>query len=90
MRNWSMITTATGSTQTRWTTLMAATTLTSPTLAARSATPELVPHWIGGQAVSHLDPYGESLFHLDPYLNMEIRQQLPSFFPGHMEALADF
>jgi hypothetical protein len=46
--------------------------------------------WIGGQAVSHLDPYGESLFHLDPYLNMEIRQQLPSFFPGHMEALADF
>jgi hypothetical protein len=46
--------------------------------------------WIGGQAVSHLDAYGESLFHLDPYLNMEIRQQLPSFFPGHMEALADF
>jgi hypothetical protein len=46
--------------------------------------------WIGGPAVSHLDPYGESLFHLDPYLNMEIRQQLPSFFPGHMEALADF
>jgi hypothetical protein len=46
--------------------------------------------WIGGAAVSHLDPYGESLFHLDPYLNMEIRQQLPSFFPGHMEALADF
>lgn len=46
--------------------------------------------WIGGQSVTHLDPYGESLFHLDPYLNMEIRQQLPSFFPGHMEALADF
>jgi hypothetical protein len=46
--------------------------------------------WIGGQAVSHLDPYGEALFHLDPYLNMEIRQQLPSFFPGHMEAMADF
>jgi len=31
---------------------MAATTLTSPTRAARSATPELVPHWIGGQAVA--------------------------------------
>ena len=46
--------------------------------------------WIGGQAVTHVDAYGESLFHLDPYLNMEIRQQLPSFFPGHMEALADF
>ena len=46
--------------------------------------------WIGGQSVTHLDPYGESLFHLDPYLNMEIRQQLPSFFPGHVEALADF
>jgi len=46
--------------------------------------------WIGGPVVSHLDAYGESLFHLDPYLNMEIRQQLPSFFPGHMEAMADF
>lgn len=46
--------------------------------------------WIGGQTVSHLDAYGESLFHLDPYLNMEIRQQLPNFLPGHMEALADF
>jgi len=31
---------------------MAATPLSSPALAARPATPELVPHWIGGQAVS--------------------------------------
>jgi hypothetical protein len=46
--------------------------------------------WISGQAVSHQDPYGESLYHLDPYLSMEIRQTLPSFFPGHMQALADF
>lgn len=46
--------------------------------------------WINGPAVSHQDSYGESMYHLDPYLSMEIRQQLPSFFPGHMEALADF
>ena len=31
---------------------MAATSLSSPARAARSATPELVPHWIGGQAAS--------------------------------------
>jgi malonate-semialdehyde dehydrogenase (acetylating) / methylmalonate-semialdehyde dehydrogenase len=31
---------------------MAATSLASPALAARPAAPELVPHWIGGQAVS--------------------------------------
>jgi hypothetical protein len=46
--------------------------------------------WISGQVVSHQDAYGESLYHLDPYLSMEIRQTLPSFFPGHMQALADF
>lgn len=46
--------------------------------------------WISGQAVSHQDPYGESLYHLDPFLSMEIRQSLPSFFPGHLQALADF
>jgi len=45
--------------------------------------------WIGATAVSRQDPYGESLYHLDPYLTMEIRQPLPSVFPGHMEVQAD-
>lgn len=46
--------------------------------------------WIAGQAVSRQDAFGESLYHMDPYLSMEIRQSLPCFFPGHLEALADF
>jgi hypothetical protein len=45
--------------------------------------------WVNGPAVSHQDPYGESIYHLDPFLSMELRQRLPSFFPGHMEALVD-
>jgi hypothetical protein len=45
--------------------------------------------WINGTAVSRQDPYGESLYHLDPYLSLEIRQPLPSMFPGHMEVQAD-
>ena len=46
--------------------------------------------WISGPVVSHQDTYGEALYHLDPFLSMEIRQSLPSFFPGHMQAVADF
>jgi hypothetical protein len=46
--------------------------------------------WLSAQAVSHQDPYSESLYHLDPYFSMEIRQTLPNFFPGHMQAVADF
>ena len=45
--------------------------------------------WLSGSAVSHQDPYGESLYHVEPYLSMEIRQPLPSVFPGHMEVQAD-
>ena len=45
--------------------------------------------WLSGTAVSRQDPYGESLYHLEPYLSMEIRQPLPSVFPGHMEVQAD-
>ncbi|MGB0035878.1 MAG: carboxypeptidase-like regulatory domain-containing protein [Candidatus Acidiferrales bacterium] len=45
--------------------------------------------WINGPVVTHQDGFGESVYHLDPYLNMEIRQPLPSLFPGHMEASAD-
>jgi hypothetical protein len=46
--------------------------------------------WVSGAAVSRQDAYGESLYHMDPFLSLEIRQSLPCFFPGHMEALADF
>ncbi len=45
--------------------------------------------WLSGTTVSRQDPYGESLYHLDPYLSLEIRQSLPSIFPGHMEVQAD-
>jgi hypothetical protein len=45
--------------------------------------------WLNGSTVSRQDVYGESLYHVDPYLSMEIRQPLPSVFPGHMEVQAD-
>jgi len=45
--------------------------------------------WVGGQAVSRLDPFGESLYHIDPYLSLEIRQPIPSVLSGHMEAMVD-
>jgi hypothetical protein len=45
--------------------------------------------WLSGSAVSQQDPYGESLYHVDPYLSFEIRQPLPSVFPGHMEVQAN-
>ncbi len=45
--------------------------------------------WLNGPTVSPLDPYGESVYHQDPYLSVEIRQALPSLFPGHMEVEAD-
>lgn len=46
--------------------------------------------WINGQLVSRLDPYGEALYHTDPFFNLTIRQSLPNFIPGHMQAVADF
>jgi hypothetical protein len=45
--------------------------------------------WISGPTVSHQDAYGESLYQIDPYFSMEIRQPMPSIFPGHMEVQAD-
>jgi hypothetical protein len=45
--------------------------------------------WLDGAAVSQQDPYGESLYHMDPYLSFEVRQPLPSCFPGHMEVEAN-
>jgi Carboxypeptidase regulatory-like domain len=44
--------------------------------------------WLNGATVSSQDPYGESMYHVDPYLSVQLRQPLPSVFPGHMEVEA--
>jgi hypothetical protein len=47
--------------------------------------------WINGPVVSRHDAFGELTYQLEPHLNLTIRQPLPSFFfPGRIEALADF
>ena len=45
--------------------------------------------WVGGQAVSRTDAYGESLLQMEPYLHVGVRQALPKFAPGHWEAIAN-
>ena len=42
--------------------------------------------------VTLVDPYGQAMLQVQPYLGVQIRQPLPtfSFFPAHIEALADF
>jgi Carboxypeptidase regulatory-like domain len=45
--------------------------------------------WVGGEAVSRLDAYGESLFQMDPFLHVGVRQALPKFAPGRWEAIAN-
>jgi Carboxypeptidase regulatory-like domain len=45
--------------------------------------------WIGGDAVSRLDAYGESLYQIDPFLHVGVRQRLPKFAPGRWEAIAN-
>jgi len=45
--------------------------------------------WVGGEAVSRLDPYGESLYQMVPFLHVSVRQALPKFAPGHWEAMAN-
>ncbi len=45
--------------------------------------------WVGGEAVSRLDAYGESLFQMDPFLHVGVRQPLPKFAPGRWEAIAN-
>jgi len=45
--------------------------------------------WIGGPAVSRLDPFGESLYQIDPFLHVGVRQGLPKFGPGHWEVIAN-
>jgi hypothetical protein len=45
--------------------------------------------WVGGEAVSRLDAYGESLYRIDPFLHVGVRQPLPKFAPGRWEAIAN-
>ncbi len=46
--------------------------------------------WINHAAVSRVDPSGEIEYQFDPYLNLSVRQPLPSPFPGgKLEAMAD-
>ncbi len=48
--------------------------------------------WLPQGRVSTVDPYGEASVGVQPFLGLEIRQPLPAlgFFPGRIEALADF
>ena len=47
--------------------------------------------WVDARVVSRQDPFGEVTYQLDPYLNLSVRQPLPTFLlPGKLEALADF
>jgi hypothetical protein len=45
--------------------------------------------WVSGNAVSHLDGYGESLYQMDPYFHLTVRQPLPKWALGRWEAIAD-
>jgi hypothetical protein len=46
--------------------------------------------WVSGTVVSRQDAYGDAAFRLEPYLNLMVRQPLPSFFSTRMVAMADF
>ncbi len=47
--------------------------------------------WVSGQAITPVDMFNSSPGQSDPYLNLFIRQPIPSlgFLPGHMEAIID-
>lgn len=45
--------------------------------------------WIDGPALTPVDMFNASAGRADPYLNLFLRQPLPSFLPGHMEAIVD-
>jgi hypothetical protein len=47
--------------------------------------------WVNGQALTPVDMFNASPGQADPYLNLFIRQPIPTlgFLPGHMEALID-
>lgn len=48
--------------------------------------------WLPEGSVNGIDPYGQASSEIQPFLNLQIRQPLPSpgFFPARIEALADF
>ena len=45
--------------------------------------------WIDGQALTPVDMFNASAGRADPYLNIFLRQPIPGFLPGHVEALID-
>jgi Carboxypeptidase regulatory-like domain len=45
--------------------------------------------WIGGQALTRVDSYGEAEYQLGPYLNVTVRQPLPKVLFGRWEANAE-
>lgn len=45
--------------------------------------------WVDGPSLTPVDMFNQSAGRADPYLNIFIRQPLPSIFPGHMEAIID-
>lgn len=46
--------------------------------------------WLSGPAVSRQDAFGEVSYQVDPFLNLSVRQPLPTLFNTRIEALADF
>ena len=48
--------------------------------------------WLPRGRVTSVDPYGQASLGMHPYLDLQVRQPLPSitFIPAHIEALADF
>jgi Carboxypeptidase regulatory-like domain len=45
--------------------------------------------WVGGTALSRVDPYGEGIYDISPYLHVGIRQPIPWISLGHLEANAE-
>lgn len=45
--------------------------------------------WVNAATLTPVDLFNVSAGQAEPYLNLLFRQPLPSFFPGHVEALVD-
>jgi carboxypeptidase family protein len=48
--------------------------------------------WIGRNRITGIDPYGDAELEIEPFLDIQVRQPLPSlaFIPGRIEAMAEF
>jgi hypothetical protein len=61
----------------------------------KGITPKTKTHWIAsyrwidGQALTPVDMFNASPGYAAPYLNFYLRQPIPGFLPGHIEALID-